>query len=286
MVAAGLGVAMWAAGIIMVRHIAMSGTQIAFWRVALGAAVYWVALRMSGRRLTRHQLVASAPAAVAIALEIAVFFVALKATTVANTVVIGALQPIVLMAVAARRFRERVTGWLVRVALVAIAGVVLVAFGSSSQPVWSLRGDLLALLAMFLFSAYFAFAKSARADVPAFEFQTALWLVGSIALLPAALIESGGLKIPDETSFLWLMGLLAVPGTGHLLVNWAHGRTPLIVVSMLTLANPVLASIGAAVFLAEPIDGRQALGIVMVLVALVITIKRESELRSEVQAPS
>ncbi len=274
---AGLGIVMWSAGIIMVRPIPMSGVQIAFWRVLLGAVAYWLALRISGRRLTRAQVRASTPAAVAISLEIAVFFVALKSTTVANTVVIGALQPLVLLAVAARRFNERIAGWLIRVALVAVAGVALVAFGSSSQPIWSPVGDALAVVAMFMFSAYFAFAKAAREQVPAFEFQTAIWVVGSVVLAPVALIEGGGLEIPTGANLLWLLALLAVPGTGHLLVNWAHVRVSLAIISMLTLANPILSTIGAAIFLGETLDTWQVAGMALVLAALIITIRREGE---------
>ena len=208
------------------------------------------------------------------------FFVALKSTTVANAVVISALQPIVLMAVAARRFGERVTRWLVQVALVAAVGVALVAFGSSSQPVWSPRGDILAVIAMFMFSAYFAFSKAAREEVPAFEFQTAIWVVGSVALLPVVLFEGGGsLTVPAGSNLLWLMALLAVPGSGHLFVNWAHARVPLLVISMLTLANPVLSSIGAAAFLDEPLDALQVVGMAIVLGALAVTVRREAELR-------
>lgn len=277
---------MWSAGIVMVRPIPMSGIQIAFWRVLLGAAVYWVVLRLTGRSLSMRQLRASAPAAVAIALEIAVFFVALKMTTVANTVVIGALQPIVLLAVASRKFGEHITGWVVRVALVALGGVVLVAFGSSSQPTWSPAGDSMALVAMLLFAAYFAYAKTARSEVPAFEFQTAVWIVGSIVLLPVAVVEAGGLQIPSASNLVWLLALLAVPGTGHLLVNWAHAQVPLAVVSMLTLANPVLATAGAAVFLSEGVDAWQVAGFALVLSALVVTVRRQAEVRAPKAVPT
>ena len=64
--AAAFGILLWAAGIIMVRPIPMSGVQIAFWRVLLGAIVYWIALRISGRRLTLRHLQVTAPAAIAI----------------------------------------------------------------------------------------------------------------------------------------------------------------------------------------------------------------------------
>lgn len=275
-----VAILLWTAGIVMVRPVPMSGIQIAFWRILLGAVVYVAILRMRGRTLTMDQIRASAAAGVTISIEIAVFFVAIKLTTVANTTIISALQPIVLLAVASRRFGERVTGWVIRTALVAVVGVALVAIGSSSQPAWSPRGDALAVVAMLFFAAYFATSKAARETVPALEFQTAVWVVGSVVLLPVALIDGGGLVVPSAGNWLWLAALLAVPGTGHLFMNWAHSRVALSVTSMLTLATPVLATIGAALFLDEAITAIQVAGFAVVLTALAATVRRDARLRA------
>ena len=57
-------------------------------------------------------------------------------------------------------------------------------------------------------------------------------------------------------------------GVGHLLVNWAHEHIDLSVMSLLTLAVPVVAVISAAVFLDESIVWQQVVGMAVVLVAL------------------
>ena len=215
LVAAVLAVVMWSSGNIMVRSVDMPGVQIAFWRITLSAIVYWLFLRLTGRTITREQFRRSAPAAVSIAIEIAVFFVAIKHTTVANTTIIAALQPVILLAVLSR-FGERVTQVLIGIIGLAVAGILLVVIGSSSAATWSPWGDFLAVIALVFFSSYFFYAKKARATVPAFEFQTAVWIIGSVTLLPIALFDAGGLVPPTAGQ----------PGSGYgwRLSSWFQGR--------------------------------------------------------------
>ncbi len=268
----------WSAGNLLVRGVDLSGLQTAFWRTVLAAGVYAAALAASGRRLSRRQLLVSAPAGLAIGAELGVFFIALKTTTIANATLIGALQPIMLLVFGARRFGERVPGWVLGMSLVALGGVAMVVLGSTSQPIWSPGGDALAFAAMLLFAAYYVFAKHARAAVPAFEFQTAVWIWAGLLLLPAAAIETGGLVFPSWPTWLWLSTLVAVPGTGHFLMNWAHGRIRLTTAAVVSLGLPVLSTVGAAIFLAESITGWQYPGIVIVVVSLTAVIRRSSDI--------
>ncbi|MEQ8841143.1 MAG: DMT family transporter [Acidimicrobiales bacterium] len=276
--ASSVAVAAWAAGNIMVTKVPMPGIQIAFWRILLGAVVYTAAVYVSGRRLTVRHVIRSAPTGAAIALEIAVFFVALKSTTVASATVIGSLVPLLLMGVAARRFGEQVTRFLVGVTVVCLLGVGLVMSGASSSNSWSLRGDLLSVVALVFFAAYFALGKEARTEVPALEFQACIWIVGVVVLFPVSLVDAGGVDVPSASNWVWLAALLAVPGTGHLLMNWSHARVRLSVSSMLTLAVPVLTTIGGVIFLDQSVGAVQVIGIAVVLGALSMVVRREAQL--------
>lgn len=237
-------------------------------------------LVLSGQSLSWPSFKQSIPAGITISLEIALFFVAIKATTVANTTVIGALQPIVLLAFGIRRFGERITPRHIALAVAAVAGVSLVVFGSSTQPIWSPPGDLLAFEAMLLFSAYYVTGKRAREDVPALEFQTAVWIIGALVLFPFAVIDAGGIVLPSASNWWGLLLLLLIPGTGHFLMNWAHARVRLSVTSLLTLGIPVISTLAAAAVLDEAISGWQIPGIVIVIAALADAIRREARIRS------
>jgi drug/metabolite transporter (DMT)-like permease len=263
-----------------VREVDLPGVQVAFWRILLASIVYWLIVVAAGRKLTLAQVRASAPAGIAISVEIALFFVAIKATTVANATIIAALMPIIILFFGIRRFGEHISGGVVGLTAAAFAGVGLVVFGSTAQPVWSPRGDLLALAATVLFAAYYVLAKRARQTVPAIEFQTAVWLVGAVVLFPLAVFDAGGLILPTVDNWAGIVLLLLIPGTGHFLMNWAHARVPLTVTSLLTLGLPVLSTIGAALVLDEPILGWQIPGIAIVMAALIAVVRQEAKMRA------
>src|SRR5207248_795497 len=117
--------------------------------------------------------------------DIALFFTAVKHTTVANASMISALQPALVLLVAGRLFGERVTGTDVVWTLVALAGVVVVVFGSATTPSWSPVGDLLAVATLVAWTGYFIAGKQARAHFDAIEYVTAMSIVafGVVALL-------------------------------------------------------------------------------------------------------
>ena len=148
-----------------------------------------------------------------------------------------------------------------------------------SVPTWSARGDALAGLALALFAVYFVLAKEARQKVGALEFQTAMWVVGLVVVVPAA-AASGDLFVPTFNDLVWVAALLAVPGTGHLLMNWALRHVQLTLASMAKLGAPPLSMIGAAIFVDEPIRATQAIGSAVVLAALAAVIGRDLQLHA------
>ncbi len=282
--AAVAAITCWSAGNVMVVSLDLPGLQIAFWRLSLGAVVYGAVLYGGGRRISLRTVRLVVPAGAILGLEIGVFFVALHSTTVANATTIGALQPIVLMAVASRRFREDVGPWLVGAALVAIGGVALVMFGAGTDVGVNLRGDALAALAMLLFAAYFVAVKDIRNRVDTFTLQTVSMAVGAVVLLPLAAVDAGTLAVPFPTGqqWAWLAALLAIPGTGHLLMNWAHLHIPLSLAGMLTLAIPVISAAGAWMAMGQQVTLIQGLGMAVVIGVLVLVVRRDARLAVEV----
>ena len=244
--------------------------------------MYGTFLYASGRRITWATVRLVALPAVTIALNMALFFVALHNTSLANATTIEALQPILLMAVASRRYRERVTGWLVGIALVAIGGVALVMFGAGGGPGGHLRGDLLAAMSMVLFAAYFVFVKDVRHRIDTFTLQTTSMAIGALVLLPLAAIDSGRLlpPFPSWSQWGWLALLLAVPGTGHYLMNWAHLHVSLTLTGLMTLAIPVLSAAGGWLVLDQRLTAVQVIGMVVVLSTLVVVVRRDARMHA------
>jgi drug/metabolite transporter (DMT)-like permease len=267
---------MWGGASVLAKsadHI--DGLTLAFHRLWVGAAAMLVIYTVRGGRLRLRLLLASLPAGIAFAADIGLFFTAVKHTTVANATMISALQPALVLFVAGPLFGERVRASDVGWTAVALLGVVVVVFGSATTPSWSLFGDLVAVLCLFAWTAYFIFGKQARVHLDAVEFVTAMSLAAVAAVAVVALGSGHNLSVPDGDTWAVILALgLGTGGIGHFLINWAHGHAPLVLTSLLTLLIPVLAMAGAAVFLGEAVVPAQVLGAVVVLGALAVLVWR------------
>lgn len=269
-VAVLVAVSIWGGMAVVVRHVdAIDGLVLGFHRLWIGT-IATVALFYARRgRLTWRSLRLAAPGGIAFGIDIVLFFSALKHTTVANATVVGALQPLLVFFVAGRLFGEEVTRRLVVCSVVAIGGVAVVVYGSAGVPVWSLGGDLLAIAALLAWTWYFVASKQVRNHLQPLEYLAGLLLVATATIAPVALLSGQRLEPGGTSAWVWI-AVLAVGsgGIGHLLLNWAHGHVELAVMSLLTLAVPVVAVTSAALFLDEPLRWAQAAGMAIVLVAL------------------
>ncbi|MDG2427121.1 MAG: DMT family transporter [Acidimicrobiales bacterium] len=268
----------WSAGNVIVAQVDMSGVAVAFWRVLLGATTYGVVFYATGRRVSWAQVRLVTPVAVAFALELGVFFASLHHTSVANATTIGSLQTVVLLVVASARFGERIGFLLVSVALLAVGGVAAVMFGGGGSSDLHLRGDLLAFLAMIFFSAYFVLAKKARKQIDTFTLQTLTMAIGSVVLFPLSSIAAGRFlpEWPSWHQWGWLCLLLAIPGSGHFLMNWAHLHVRLGLAGLLTLGVPALSALGAWLALDQQLGMVQILGMIVVITSLLFVIRHET----------
>jgi drug/metabolite transporter (DMT)-like permease len=253
----------------------VDGLVIGFHRLWIGALVTTAVFLASGRRLSVSLLRACLPGGIAFAADIALFFSALKLTTVANATVVGALQPALLLVVIGPLFGERVSRSYLGWTALAIGGVAVVMFGSSTTTAWSPGGDVLAVGALIAWTGYFVASKRARLRLGTLEYLTGLTIVAAAALAPVVLLRGGALAVPSAEDWA-IVVLLAVAsgGMGHFLMNWAHPHVPLSHISLLTLGVPVVSTVAATVILDEPLLPAQVLGMAVVILALAVVVTR------------
>jgi drug/metabolite transporter (DMT)-like permease len=268
----------WGLGNTLIASIDLPGLAIAAYRLLMASLLYVPVLHLTGRRLRREAFVASWRGGLAYGADVATFFVAVHLTSVANATTINALQPLVIMGFAAAMFGERVRVRQVGAALAALVGVALVAFGASDGS-GSVDGDLVAGVSLFLWAWYFIASKRAREQLDTLEYMTTMLLVATVVVTPVALL-AGDLGNPftdlADGRWLWVLGVVLLPGSGHFLINWAHAHTKLVTTSLITLAMPVISAVSAAVFLDQAVAGLQVVGIAVVLVALAVVILGET----------
>ena len=179
--------------------------------------------------------------------------------------------------IAARFFGEKIRGRDAIWSLVALAGVVVIVTTSTSDDVSNIKGDLLAVGAMFSWSAYFVASKQSKGKVTPTEFTagTALWT--AIIVTPLGFAFGQDMSWPSWKNWALLAAMAIGSGIiGHVLMNWSLVRIPLWVGSTFTLLIPVFSAIIAWIFLDEAIALRQALGMGIVIGSLAVIVRGQS----------
>ena len=276
---AGLAVSAWAGGTIITKSIDMGGLAVGVYRFWFFSAVIVVWMASRGTPMRLSVLRDSALGGIALGLDIAFFFSAIKLTTVVNATLIGSLQPIVVGVVAARFMGEEIKGRDALWSLLALVGVAGVILASSGVEEWSLSGDLLAFAAMFTWSGYFIFSKRSKGKLTSTEYTagTAIWT--AVIVTPLAVGFSQDLGWPGWDDIVWLLVMVALAGVvGHSLMNWSLVRIPLWVGSTFTLLIPVVSAILAWIVLDEALSLAQAaaMGLVLVSLAMIVSGQRST----------
>lgn len=263
-------------GSVVAKASDIAGPVLAFHRSWLAAVLYGGLFIALGGRVSKAALRTAAPGGLFFGVQLAFFFSAIQLTTVANATMLIALQPVAILLFFSKQFGEVVTRREITLSALALAGVALVVFGSTDSPSWSVSGDLLALGALGCWTLYFVNSKKARRTTGAVEYQGLSLLFSSLIMLPVAALFSGTLD-PGPGKWGWVLAMVATPGTGHLLLNWAHARVPLTMVSLLTLFSPVVSvAVAALVLDAESVNAVQIAGMAVVLGALAILVRKHS----------
>jgi drug/metabolite transporter (DMT)-like permease len=273
--AASVAVLIWGVGPLFVKATGLSGITVATYRLWFAIPVMYLILRIGGGKLTWPIVRVAAPAGALFAVDIGLGFSSFNYTSIANATLIGALTPVLVLLVAPRMFGDRIR----RIDLVwitlALTGTVLVVFaGGKNGGANGYLGDLLAALSLLAWTAYFLYVKRSRVDgVPAFAFMTAVIATGAVALTPYALFAADPVTAFHGTDWLWLFCLILGPGAiGHGCMTWATRFINVNVTSLMTLAGPVVSTVGAVWWFDQSISRGQLAGGALVLFAIAMVL--------------
>ncbi|MGB5760274.1 MAG: EamA family transporter [Acidimicrobiales bacterium] len=276
--AAALAMVGWAASGVISKGISELGPlSVVFWRMWIYAAIVLLFLHLRGSPLRLSSIRVSLWGGLALGADIMLFFVSIRLTTVANATVIGSLQPIFMLLIAARLFGERPRRLDWALAAVALLGVAVVMFGSSGRPEWSPAGDALSVVTLVAWTLYFVFSKLSRQHIDSVQYTGATALLAALVATPFAVFSGQVFVMPSPSAWLWLVILSVGPGfASHMLMNWALGEIPAWFGSTLTLAIPVTSTLLAWVFLGETVVLWQFVGMAIVLSSLAVIVTSQT----------
>jgi drug/metabolite transporter (DMT)-like permease len=213
-------------------------------------------------------------------------FAALGSTTLLDVTLITALQPVIIIAFAVAFLGESIRRAHVSLGAIAIAGTVLVSVAAAGSGTWSLQGDLIAVVSLFLNAGWFLYGRVLRTnyEIDPFAFMLGTLGTGALLLTPVTLLVHGSLEISDRGLFFAICTMVSGT-TAHVLMVWAHRYVPTSVSSPLLLAEPPLVAAGAWMFFGEALGPVEAIGSAIVIAALWGVVRSPELEHAEEPAP-
>lgn len=267
---AAVAVFAWGFGPLLVRGIDASAPTIVFWRLWIAAPVMLVAAYFTGGRVSVPLLKSVFVPGVLFGISMLVGFTSYQQTSIANATLIGALQPALMLFIGPMLFGDRSGGRQVLFAVIALAGISTVVLGAKDSSGASLHGDVLALINLGLFTAYFVRVKQVRNEgVHSAALVAGVFCVAAVVVSPWVLLTSHDLGAIHGVDWLSIVAMVLVSGlVGHGLMTWAQRHLDITLASLLMLGSPVVSAVGAWVVFSQRLSGLQIAGAAVVLTAL------------------
>lgn len=226
--------------------------------------------------ISRRDWLYATLAGVFLAFHFILWFESLNYTSVASSTVLVTLQPLFAFVGTFLFFKERFTLKAILCAVAAIVGSVIISWGDFQVSGTALFGDILALLACALVTAYLMFGQSVRKRISLVTYTFVVYSISSIVLLLYVLFVGESLY-PYPKNEWWNFVLLALIPTllGHTLFNWAIKWISTSIISMAILFEPVGATILAYYLLSEKVLVTQLLGGSIVIVGISLFLINE-----------
>jgi drug/metabolite transporter (DMT)-like permease len=253
----------------LVKRAETAGVLVAFWRMLVVSLAWNVVLWFSGRRVTLRDVRQVWLPGVFFGLNLAVFFAGATHNSIANAALIGSCAPFLIVPVGAWLFSEYIDPRALLFAAIAFGGVALVLFSAPPGGDASLEGNVFGFLAMLLLVAYVAATKHFRGEMDVTTFMATICPIAAVAVLPIA-IAHGGLFSISATGWTYTLILSFTSGiTAQGLLVYAQKTIQIGTIGIAQIAQPALAVVWSYLLLSEVINGRQALGIAIVMGGLV-----------------
>jgi drug/metabolite transporter (DMT)-like permease len=265
-----LAVIAWGLSGVIAKHIDMGGIAIAAYRFIAYFLALGVFMQLRGTRITLRTLRLSLWGGLALGIDVALFFSAVKLTSVANATIIGALQPVLVAIAAHRFFGERIRPRDMGFGAVALVAAIVVVMNAADSAEPDIVGDLLAVGALFAWAAYFVFSKLSKGKLTGNEYTigTAFWV--GVTNVPLAFMFGQSLAWPSAESWMWLLLLTFGAGIlGHSIMNWSLQQIPLWLGSTFTLFIPTVSASAAWIFLGEELTVIQVVAMFIGILALI-----------------
>ncbi|MYA54509.1 MAG: DMT family transporter [Dehalococcoidia bacterium] len=180
------------------------------------------------------------------------WFASLEHTSVASSVVIVGLQPLLGALIAFAVLRERPAPREYAGLAIAIVGLLCITISDLTRGIEFLIGDLLALLAAFFVAVSQTIRRKTRDETGALPYSAVAYTSATVVLWLAVLIVRPSISGFAADAWVFILLLAFIPQlVGHTSINYALGHLRVVTVGLAILGEPLLATIYAIPVLGE-----------------------------------
>ena len=270
----------WAA--ILIKLADASPLPIAFYRMALSSLLLAIPaipkVRETYRMLNARQVWLLVASGVVLGLHFAFWVTSLFYTTISNSTILVATQPIFILVMEAVFFKDKIPSRSIIGMGVAIVGMAIISGGDFKLGKEYIIGDLLALAGAFCAGTYLLIGRHLRAKIDTLGYIFPVYSIAAMTLLTCSLFYGENLtSFPLKTWGLFLLLAIVPTIMGHSLYNWLLKYVPAHKVATTILGEPIGATLLAIVFFNQ-IPGWWTIGGgILILSGIFIVLGRRAE---------
>ncbi|WP_394373000.1 DMT family transporter [Bacillus aquiflavi] len=283
-VALAIGVITVSTSAILVKVSAAPSGIIAFYRL-LFSVLFMLPLFLLKyvselRLITKRDWVLSIIAGVFLAFHFILWFESLNYTSVTSSTVLVTLQPLFAFIGTYFFFKEKLSFKAVLSGVIAIIGSFFISWGDFQISGAALFGDILALIACALVTAYLLFGQTVRQRLSLITYTFVVYSISTVTLFLYVLILEEPLIPYPTNEWVYFILLALIPTLlGHTLFNWLLKWLSTSTISMAILFEPVGASLLAYFLLGERVVQSQVLGGVIIIIGVTLFLLDERKIK-------
>ncbi len=218
-------------------------------------------------------------------LHFATWITSLKFTSVANSVMLVSTAPIFVAFGSFLILKEKIKVEVMIGIAIAVLGIVTLSLNQSEAAENAGLGNVLALLGAVGGAGYFLIGRKLRTRIDTLTYVSVVYSVTAIFLVIITFALNLNFVGYELKIYLLLLLIALAPQViGHTSFNWALKYVSATMVALVTLGEPVGASILAFFVLGEKITAFQAIGGSLILTGVGLAIWGESPRRVEMEA--
>jgi drug/metabolite transporter (DMT)-like permease len=265
---------------VLVQEARTDAATVVWLRMGLAACLLapWAMPQLRRRAVgsTRRDGVLTAIAGLLLAVHFLAWTASLALTSVAASVLLVSLHPLMVTPLGAVFQGDRVDrGILVGIAL-AVGGTVVTCAGALGGGGDALHGDLLAFAGAVALAGYLLIGRSRREREGVAAYSAVVYAIVSLAAVAAAAAGTG-LHAPGGRAILACIALAVVCTIGgHTVFNWTLRRLPASTVSLSFLCEAPLAALLALVVLGQRPALATLVGGILILSGLAVSLRGAS----------